>query len=64
MAKLLLLGIVLFTAILPVLFVSSRSPKRALRTIQILCFLGVVFWSYLARVWYPIYAPLWEQIPK
>lgn len=64
MAKLLLLGIVWFTAIVPLLFANERSARRALRTVQIVCLIGIVVWSYLARVWYPIEAPLWKQVPQ
>jgi hypothetical protein len=64
LAKILLLGIVWYSAILPLFFATSRAPKRALRNVCILSVLGIVVWSYLALVKYPVYAPLWEQIPK
>ena len=64
MAKLLLLGIVLYSAIVPLLFATTSAPKRAVRNLWILHLIGVVVWSYLALVKYPIYVPLSEQTPK
>lgn len=63
MAKLLLLGIVLYSAIMPLLLSKTSSPKRTLRKIWLLHVLGVMVWSYLALRLYPVYAPLWMQIP-
>jgi uncharacterized membrane protein len=64
LAKALLLGIVWFTAIVPLALATARNPKRALRTVCIISLLGIAFWSYLALVRYPIYVPLWQQMPK
>jgi hypothetical protein len=63
LAKILLLGIVWFTALVPLYYAGSPTPKLALRRVQIVCLVGVVVWSYLALVWYPVYAPLWKQVP-
>jgi uncharacterized membrane protein len=64
LAKILLLGIVWYSAIMPLFLAGSRAPKRALRNVYILSIVGIIFWSYLALVKYPVYAPLWEQHPN
>jgi hypothetical protein len=53
MAKLILLGIVLFTSILPALLCNVRSVERALRWIQVLTVMAVFIWAYACRVYYP-----------
>jgi hypothetical protein len=63
LAKLLLLGIVLYSAVMPVMLSTAPSPKRALRNVWILHLVGVLIWSYLALNKYEVYAPLSDQVP-
>ena len=58
MAKLILLGIVLFTTILPLLASSSSNPRRAVKWIQIVTFVAVLIWAYFCRTWYPALVPI------
>ena len=58
MPKLILLGIVLFTSILPVAVSSSKNPKRAVRRIQMMTGIAVCIWAYLCRNWYPDLVPI------
>ncbi|MGD0675888.1 MAG: hypothetical protein ABSC94_10745 [Polyangiaceae bacterium] len=58
MSKLILLGLVMFTAIAPILVSTGQSSKRRLRTVQVLTFLLAFVWAYACRVWYPSLVPL------
>lgn len=53
MAKLIILSIVLFMAIVPITASTKRSPKRALRSVQIMTFVVTIIWTYACRNWYP-----------
>jgi len=56
--KLILLGIVLFTSILPVTLTASKNPRRAVKRIQIMTGIAVCIWAYLCRNWYPDLVPV------
>ncbi len=58
MAKLILLGIVLFTSILPVTVSASKNPRRTIKRIQIMTGIAVCIWAYLCRNWYPELVPV------
>lgn len=49
MAKLILLGIVFFTALLPVWYARRDRPERNLRTIQLLTLVAAFFWAVACR---------------
>jgi hypothetical protein len=53
MAKLIILSIVLVSFIGPLIFASSKQPRRALSRLQALFFLYVLLWAYMCLHWYP-----------
>jgi hypothetical protein len=53
LAKLILLGIVFFTSIVPLAASSSTNARRTIRRIQIWTVVAVFVWAYACRVWYP-----------
>jgi hypothetical protein len=53
MAKLILLLVILFSVLVPVALCTRPSPRRVLRTIQILTFGVVLLWGYLCLTYYP-----------
>jgi hypothetical protein len=53
MAKLIVLSIVLFMSIIPIVFSTTKSPQRVLRTIQWATFFVTLIWAWACRVWYP-----------
>ncbi|MGH7435608.1 MAG: hypothetical protein ACRENE_08030 [Polyangiaceae bacterium] len=55
MAKLIVLGIVLFTALAPIPYATRSHPRRNLRTIQVLTVLAVFAWAVACRHYYPGY---------
>lgn len=57
MAKLILLGILLYMTVIPVALAKRASPKRTMRTIQILTFIGVILWALACRHYYPVLVP-------
>jgi hypothetical protein len=58
MAKLIILSIVLYMSIFPVVMARRSSPKRTLRTIQIVTLVVVFLWALACRIWYPQLVPL------
>ena len=55
MAKLILLGIVFFTTLVPIACATRSHPERSLRTIQILTVLAAFAWAVACRHYYPGY---------
>lgn len=55
MAKLILLGIVLFTALLPIWYAKRAAPEKNLRTIQLLTLVAAFFWAVACRNCYTRY---------
>jgi hypothetical protein len=58
MAKLILLSIMVYMTVVPVSLAQRPSPKRTMRTVQILTFVGVVIWALACRTWYPRLVPV------
>lgn len=58
MAKLILLSIVLVTVTVPMLLSTRKSPKRTLRTIQIISLVFVVIWAWMCLTIYPQLVPV------
>jgi hypothetical protein len=58
MAKLILLSIMIYMTVLPVAVAQRPSPKRTLRNVQILTFVGVVLWALACRKYYPELVPI------
>jgi hypothetical protein len=57
MAKLILLGILIYMTIIPLALARKPSPKRTMRTLQILTFIGVIIWALACRHYYPVLVP-------
>ncbi len=55
MAKLILIGIVFFTALVPMAYAKRNGPERNLRTVQILTVLAAFAWALACRHCYPRY---------
>jgi hypothetical protein len=55
MAKLILLGIVIFTTLAPIAYATRSRPERSLRTIQLLTVLAAFVWAVACRHYYPGY---------
>jgi hypothetical protein len=58
MAKLILLGILIYMTIVPVVLAQKPSPKRTMRSIQIMMFIGVIIWALACRRYYPQLVPV------
>ena len=58
MAKLILLSIVLVTVTIPMILSTRKSPKRTLRTIQIISLVFVVIWAWMCLTIYPQLVPV------
>ena len=58
MAKLILLSIILVTVGLPMVLSTRSSPKRTLRTIQIVCLAFVFVWAWMCLTIYPQLVPV------
>jgi hypothetical protein len=52
-SKLILLGMVLFTSILPLWLSPTANPQRTLRRIQVWTFVATFVWAYACRTIYP-----------
>jgi hypothetical protein len=58
LAKLILLSIVFFMAVVPLALATRPAPKRTMRLIQILTFVAVLLWALACRRWYPQLVPV------
>ena len=58
MSKLIILSILLFMSIFPIAMARRPSPKRTVRTIQIVTLFAVLTWAFVCRIWYPQLVPL------
>ena len=58
MAKLILLSVILFSVIVPIVFATTKSPKRTLRGIQIAAVVSVAIWAFLCLTFYPAMVPI------
>jgi hypothetical protein len=61
MAKLILLSIILFSIVVPMVFASTKSPKRTLRGIQVATVISVAVWAFMCLTWYPALVPIGDQ---
>jgi hypothetical protein len=57
-AKLIILSIVIFMIVVPMMMASTKSPKKALKRIQILLCVFAILWAIACRVWYPSLVPI------
>ena len=58
MAKLILLSIVLVTVAIPMILATRKSPKKTLRTIQIISLVFVCIWAWMCLTIYPQIVPV------